>query len=378
MDPINGIDNKSNLNKVVGINTPGISAASSFRAENKKPETGSDTGAISDSSRINSKDILSSLTKSQEKLNQVLEDYRKNRDSVSKLRSAINKHFKLLGPGDRPELLEHLFSSDNEIKSLIAANFAKLNPESSDYTKLDEAARNKALMSARENLKKGISSKTSADHWFSTLGRMGEKKDLDTLLSSARKMEESEIKESIFLKQSLINSYNEMIKRHPNALDREKSREAIPLLLDGLDSRSSTVRKKSVQAVISSSQSWDFIENFTREISKLPRNKNTARSMGLLAENLLSNRAEQVTFTSLILDKSMKGAKPEFKKQVLQEATGVLNKFSPSKDHETVRDATSVLGKHFVDLLKRKKEKKEFESKSSEEKLKYMIKYFHG
>jgi hypothetical protein len=206
---------------------------------------------------------------------------------------------------------------------------------------------------------------------------MGTEEDLPLLLQSSKNAEKLTEGKSPFLRLSSINAVSDLLEREPGALNHETKNGVSSLILDSMNSESRGVRQSSASLLMKLSDNQTLTGSFPKQLKDLPRNENTAEALGYFAGNLQSGNPDRVTFTSLILDKAMKGATEDFKSDLLKVATGNLAKYHNGNNADATRDTTAVLGRHFSSLLP-DNEKQSFGKMTSGEKLDKMIKHFHS
>jgi len=272
--------------------------------------------------------------------------------------------------------VEHLFSSDSNLKACIGLLFSQLDKEKNHLTPFDEAAREKALYSARDVLSETPTSKVATAQRIMVLGNLGEAGDMDSIFSARDALKKGKWKDSAFLEYSLLTSAEKIIARNPGAVNHSNVKQIVPVVMEGMDSKIRSVRHRAVSMAVRVSDNKDFTETFARNISQLSRNERTSLAMGGFAQNLRSKNPERVAFTSLVLDKVMNNSTSKFKKDLLKEATKHFVRYPPSDDPDTARDTTAILGKHFETLLS-KEDKNAFKRMHSREKINRIIKYFH-
>lgn len=307
---------------------------------------------------------------------QALSAYELGKSGISRLGSPMKNYFNVGTEEARQEMVEHLFSTRNELKAYTASLFSGLNKEKDHITPFDEAAREKSLYSARDALKKDPITKTSTMNWLKTVGNLGEDKDMSLLTASHQKINSGILKDSVCVNNSVLGAMDRLISRHPESVTHTNVGEVSDVVMESMNSGSPSVRNKSVSICSRLSSNKNFTEGFSRLLSRFPLTENTALSMGQFTKNLRSNNPESVTFTSLVLDKTMKNSTKDFKKTVLHEASRHFVKYPPGDNPDTARDTTAVLGKHFETLLK-KDEREAFRTMSSREKIHRIIGYFH-
>ncbi|MCE1247585.1 MAG: hypothetical protein LWY06_13155 [Firmicutes bacterium] len=313
--------------------------------------------------------------------NQTEEDYRKSLKayesgliSPGMMNASLETYFRTGGAEARQETVEHLFGTDVELKARTASLFAGIK-NTGEISPLDEAACDKALYCARDGLKKEPVSKTSYAGFMKTIGKMGESEDLPLLLDASKNAQQKSGEKSYFLQNTSVKAVKDLVERKPEAVNKETKSGVSSMIVNSMNSNSREVRKNSASLLMKLSDNRDLTGTFTRMIKELPKNENTAGALGLFASNLQSGIPDRVTFTSLVLDKTMKGANNEFKYDLLSEATERFGKYPPQGD--MARDTAAILGRHYESLLDNKG-KEAFKSLSPDEKIAKMTTHFHG
>lgn len=375
MDKINSVNKKSDILKAHAASS---ATPPKLVFETKKMQETEVTGGDASFDQAEIITDFNAGTQNRLKLNyrQALSDFESGKSGIIGLSSHMKNYFNVGTEEARQEMVEHLFGTGNELKACTASLFSGLNKERDHITPFDEASMDKSLYSARDALKKEPITKTSTMNWLRTMGNLGEDKDMPLLTSSWQKINSGILKNSISVKSSALGAMDRLISRYPDSVSHTNVGEVSDVIMESMNSGSPTVRNKSVSICSRLSGNKSFTEGFSRLLSRFPLTENTALAMGQFTKNLRSNNPESVTFTSVVLDKTMKNSTKEFKKTVLHEASRHFIKYPPGDNPDTARDTTAVLGKHFETLLK-KEDRESFRSLNSREKINRIIGYFH-
>ncbi len=375
MDKINSVNKKSEI-----LKTQAASPATSPRLvfESKEAQEREVIGGDVSFDQTEISDHYDAETQNRLKNNyrQALSIYELGNSGISGLCSPMKNYFNVGTEEARQEMVEHLFSTRNELKAYTASLFSGLKKDRDHITPFDEAAREKSLYSARDALKKDLITKTSTMNWLKTVGNLGEDKDMPLLTASHQKISSGILKDSVCVNNALLGAMDRLIVRHPDSVSHTNAGEISDVVMESMNSGSPTVRNRSVSICSKLSNNKSFTENFSRLLSRFPLTENTALSLGQFTKNLRSNNPESVTFTSVVLDKTMKNSTKDFKRTVLHEASRHFVKYPPGDNPDTARDTTAVLGKHFETLLK-KDDRESFKRMNSREKINSIIGYFH-
>ena len=375
MDKINSVNKKSDILKAQAA-SPATPPKLVLQAKKTQEAEVVGRDVSFDETEITSHYDTNTQNRLKDDYRQALSTYELGKSGICSLSSPMKNYFNVGTEEARQEMVEHLFSTRNELKAYTASLFSGLNKEKDHITPFDEAAREKSLYSARNALKKDPATKTSTMNWLKTVGNLGEDKDIPLLTASHQKINSGIFKDSVGLNTSALGAMDRLISRHPDSVNHTNVGEVSNVVMESMNSDSSSIRNKSVSICSRLSHNKSFTENFSRSLSRFPLTENTALSMGQFTKNLRSNNPESVTFTSLVLDKTMKNSTKDFKKTVLHEASRHFVKYPPGDDPDTARDTTTVLGKHFETLLK-KDERESFRTLSSKEKINRITGYFH-
>ena len=374
MDKINSVNGKSDITNLYNQPTNTSGPGLVFRLE-KKDDIGIEKTGPCDSTDINTGKGIREQAQLKDAYQKSLSSYEKREIGIANFAGCMKRYCTVDAQEARQNIVEHLFSSDNELKALTASVFSRLDPQKDHLTPFDEAAREKSLSSARDALKKTPKIKTEAVHWYETVGNLGEKEDLPLLLESYKELKFTNTENSPYAQSSLLNSTERLVSRNPDSVTHENAGEISNALIEGMNSKYSGPRKSAVSLAMTLSDNRAFTGEFPKAISRIPLNDRTAVSLGHFAENLRSNKPERVTFTSLVLDKTMKNSPREFKRTLLNEASKNFRKYPPGSDLSATRDASSVLGKHFETLLG-SQQKDIFKRMDPGEQLNFITKYF--
>jgi len=373
MDKINPINGNPDISEISGVPTKIKYTAPEIPS--KKPATAKVSGFPVDHTDISFRYDHSVIRKKESEYAGLLSSYQKKEIDFTQLRGAMKDYFKMGGEAARQDMVENLFSKDGEIKAFTAQLFSGMDYKKNNISPFDEAAREKAILSARDSLEKEPESKTQSASWMKVIGRMGKAEDIPLLVSAHSKINTGKWKDSPYLNSTLLDSLGRVSSRNSDSINGNAGRDIASISMEGMNSKSRTVRKKAVSLALGLSDNVSFTNNFSRKMLEMPRNSNTAHSMGMFARNLSSKNPERVTFTSLVLDRAMTGGDREFKENLLKGATGYFVKYPP--DTENARDAGSVLGKHFETVIDGN-QLQQFNNLEPGKKLTKMIQHFHG
>jgi len=338
------------------------------------PEKPASTGIPQDMAEISNRQDYKLQKQTEEDYKKSLKAYENGQISPAIMGGSLNTYFKTGGAEARQLTVEHLFGRDVELKAQTAALFAGLNKQD-QISPLDEAACDKALYCARDGLKKEPVSKTSYSNFIKTIGKMGTAEDLPLLLDASSNAAKKSDGKSYLLQNTSVKAVKELVKRHPDAVNHQTGSGVSSLIISSMNSSGRTVRQNAASLLMDLSDNRTITQTFPKKLGELPKNENTANALGYFSANLQSGIPDRVTFTSLILDKTMKGASNDFKSDLLSDATARCKKYPPNGDAS--RDTSAVLGKHFETLLG-SKNREAFKSLSSSQKLNKMISHFHG
>lgn len=307
--------------------------------------------------------------------NNAVKSYDEGNSSFAQLKPAMRKYFFSYGQEARQNLVENLFSSDIEKKSYTSYLFSQLTPKD-NITPFDEAAQEKALYSARNAAKKGFSSKTEAGSWIGVLGNLGSAEDLSFLADFGVKIKRDMGHESPYLQKEALKGIKKIAAKNPNSLNPNSGIQTASFCLESFTSKYSGVRKASVSTAIELSDKREFTKGFALNLNNMPKTEESAKSLGYLASNLRSGKAESVNFTSMVLDHSLADSPMPFKKTLLKEASKHFKHYYKSDDLDTARDTAAVLGKHFETLLP-PDQVSGYKKLNSKDKINMMVDYFN-
>ncbi|MCD4782303.1 MAG: hypothetical protein K8T10_00580 [Candidatus Eremiobacteraeota bacterium] len=375
MDKINPANGKSEITEISGA--PLKIKYTAPEKPRKKPTKAKEDNFPVDHADISFRYDHSVTKKKESEFTGILSSYQKKEMGFSRLKSTMRGYFNIGGEKSRQNMAEHLFSKDGEIRAFAAELFSGMDHTKDHISPFDEAAREKALFSARDSLKKEPESKTQSASCLKVIGKMGQSDDIPLLISAKEKINTGKWKDSPYLNSTLMDSLNKVVSRNPDSIDGNSGKEIASITMQGMNSKNRTVRRKTVSLALGMSDNASFTNNFSRKMLEMPRNPETAHSMSMFASNLNSKNPERVIFTSMVLDRAMKGSDMEFKENLLKGATKYFVEYPPDNASDNIRDTTSVLGKHFETILQGK-EREEFNSLEPKGKMGKMIQHFHG
>lgn len=306
-----------------------------------------------------------------------LEQYENRQAPMERLCQTMARHFNKADVLDRQELVVHLFSADPVIQSFMAANFARFNETRRNITEFDEGAREKSLIMARNHIKMGEFSLITAPNWLSTIGYLGQSRDISLLVDWCKKICEGEMKDSARIQKTSILSISRLLQRYPESIQAVDQKALAKILIQGIDSQSGRVQKMSMDLLLKQSRNQNFTEAFVSLLSGLPRTNRTARFLGAISGRITGVDESNDDFIGLILERSLDDADDQFVTGVLREITAPFAENPDAGNEELINKLTDLLEEYFETFLYTKKDKNQFKNMGQKEKFDRMIKFFH-